>query len=98
MNGKHRDGIVDKMGTLVSNQSERVIKLGQNEFINGLNYDCNHVSPWHLCLHPWLCCIIGSNQNVLITMWATRGLNGANEYQTPFHKWFNWEHGDQLCH
>jgi hypothetical protein len=54
-----------------------------------LSYDYNHVSPWHLCLHPWLCCIIGSNQNVLVTMWATHGLNGANEIQTPFHKWFN---------
>jgi hypothetical protein len=45
MNGKDFDGIVDKMGTLVANQNERVIKPSQNEFINGLSYDYNHVSP-----------------------------------------------------
>jgi hypothetical protein len=45
MNGKDLDGIIDKIGTLVVNQSEKVTELGQNGFINGLNYDYNHVSP-----------------------------------------------------
>jgi len=45
MNGKDLDGIIDKMGTLVTNRNERVIKPNQNEFINGLSYDSNHGSP-----------------------------------------------------
>jgi hypothetical protein len=44
MNGKDFDGLIDQMGTLVVNQSERAAKIGQNEFINELNYDYNHVS------------------------------------------------------
>jgi hypothetical protein len=45
MNGKDLNGIIDKMDTLVANQSENLTELGQNEFINGLSYDYNHVSP-----------------------------------------------------
>jgi hypothetical protein len=45
MNGNNLDGIVDKMGTLAVIQNEKVTKLVQNEFINGLNYDDNHVNP-----------------------------------------------------
>jgi hypothetical protein len=87
MSDKDLDGIVEKMGTLVANQSERVIELSQNEFINELSCDYNCVSPQHLCLHP-LCCTIDSNQNVFVIVWTTHGLNGANEVQTPFHEWF----------
>jgi hypothetical protein len=43
MNGKDLNGLIDKMGTLVTNQSEGAIEPGQNEFINELNYDYNHV-------------------------------------------------------
>jgi hypothetical protein len=45
MNGKDLDDLIDKMGTLVINQNERVTKPGQNEFINELNCDYNHVGP-----------------------------------------------------
>ncbi len=43
MNGEDLNGLLDKMGTLVANQSERATKLGQNEFVNQLNCDCNCV-------------------------------------------------------
>ncbi len=39
MNGKDPNGIINKMGTLVINQSERATKLSQNEFIHELNCD-----------------------------------------------------------
>ncbi len=39
MSGKDLDGLIDKMGTLVANQSERATEFGCNEFINELNYD-----------------------------------------------------------
>jgi hypothetical protein len=45
MNGKDFDGLIDKMGTLVANQNERAIELGQNEFINELSYDYSYVGP-----------------------------------------------------
>jgi hypothetical protein len=67
MNGMDFDGFIDKMGTLVVNQSERAPKPGQNDFINELSYDYNYVGPYHLCFHP-LCCIINSNQNVLVAI------------------------------
>jgi hypothetical protein len=41
MNGKDLDDLIDKMGTLVSNQNERATKLGQNE----LSCDYSHVGP-----------------------------------------------------
>jgi hypothetical protein len=44
MNGKDLDDLIDKMGTLVTNQSERATKLGQNEFTNELSYDYSHVA------------------------------------------------------
>ncbi len=40
MSGKDFDGFINKMGTLVANQSERATKFGQNGFINELN--CDH--------------------------------------------------------
>jgi len=45
MTVKDFDGFIDKMGTLVANQSERATELGQNEFINELNYHYNYVDP-----------------------------------------------------
>jgi hypothetical protein len=45
MNGKDFDGLIDKMGTLVANQSERAIEPGQNELINELSCDYNYVGP-----------------------------------------------------
>jgi hypothetical protein len=45
MSGKDLDGLIDKMGTLVTNQSERATKPDQNDFINELNYDYNHIGP-----------------------------------------------------
>ncbi len=45
MSGKDIDGLIDKMGTLVANQNEGAIEPGQNEFINGLSCDYNHVGP-----------------------------------------------------
>ncbi len=45
MSGKDLDGFIDKIGTLVTNQSEKATKHGQNEFINELSYDYSHVSP-----------------------------------------------------
>ncbi len=43
MGGKDFDGFIDKMGTLVVNQSERATKPSQDEFINEMNYDYNCV-------------------------------------------------------
>ncbi len=45
VSGKDFDGFINKMGTLVINQSEGTIEPSQNEFVNELNYDCNHVGP-----------------------------------------------------
>ncbi len=45
MNGKDLDGFIDKMDTLVANQSERATKPNQNEFINELSCDCNCIGP-----------------------------------------------------
>ncbi len=45
MSGKDIDGFIDNIGTLVANQREKATKLGQNEFINELSYDYNHVGP-----------------------------------------------------
>jgi len=45
MSGKDLDGFIDKMGTLVTNQSERATEPDQNDFINELNYDYNHIGP-----------------------------------------------------
>ncbi len=45
MSGKDFDGLINKMGTLVINQSEGTIEPSQNEFANELSYDCNHVGP-----------------------------------------------------
>ncbi len=45
MSGKDLDGIFDKMGNLVVDQSEGATKPSQNEFINELNYDYSHVGP-----------------------------------------------------
>jgi hypothetical protein len=39
MSGKEFDGLINKMGTLVANQSERATKPNQNDFINELIYD-----------------------------------------------------------
>jgi hypothetical protein len=41
MNGKNFDGFIDKMGTLVANQSERATELSQNE----LSCDYSYVGP-----------------------------------------------------
>jgi hypothetical protein len=41
--GNDLDGFIDKMSTLVANQSERATKLGENEFINELSYDYSYV-------------------------------------------------------
>ncbi len=65
MSDKDLDGIVEKLSTLVANQSEWATKLSQNEFINELSYDYNCVGPQRLYLHP-LCCIINNNQNVFV--------------------------------
>jgi hypothetical protein len=43
MNGKDFDGLIDKMGTLVINQSEGVIEFGQNELITELSCDYSYV-------------------------------------------------------
>jgi hypothetical protein len=45
VSGKDFDGFINKMGTLVINQSEGTTEPSQNEFVNELNYDCNHVGP-----------------------------------------------------
>jgi hypothetical protein len=45
MSGKDLNDLIDKMGTLVVNQSERATKSNQNDFINELTYDYNHISP-----------------------------------------------------
>ncbi len=45
MSGKDLDGLIDKIGTLVTPQNEKATKLGQNEFINELNYDYICVGP-----------------------------------------------------
>jgi hypothetical protein len=45
MNGKDFDGLIDKIGTLVISQSERATKPNQNDFINELTYDYNHIGP-----------------------------------------------------
>jgi len=45
MNGKEFDGLIEKMGTLVTNQSERATKPNQNDFINELTYYYNHIDP-----------------------------------------------------
>jgi hypothetical protein len=34
-----------KMGTLVANQSEKATKPNQNDYINELTYDYNHIGP-----------------------------------------------------
>jgi hypothetical protein len=67
MSGKDLDGLIDKMGTLVINQSEGATKPSENEFINELSYDCNYVGPSCLFLHPFGC-IINSNQNVFVVV------------------------------
>ncbi len=43
MSGKDLDGFIDKMGILIVNQSEMVVELGQNEFINELSYDLHEM-------------------------------------------------------
>jgi hypothetical protein len=43
MNGKDFNDLIDKMGTLVVNQHEGATELGQNEFVNELSCDYNHV-------------------------------------------------------
>jgi hypothetical protein len=43
MNGKDFNGLIDKMGTLLANRSEGAIEFGENEFVNKLTCDCNHV-------------------------------------------------------
>jgi hypothetical protein len=65
MSDEDFDGVIEKIGTLVIDQSEHATKLNQNEFINELSCDCSCVGPRHLGLHP-LCCIIDSNQNVIL--------------------------------
>jgi hypothetical protein len=45
MSGEDLDGIIDKVGTLVTNQSERATKPSQNEFINEFSYGYNCVGP-----------------------------------------------------
>ncbi len=45
MSNKDPNGLINKMGTLITNQSERATKLGQNEFIHELNCDCSLVGP-----------------------------------------------------
>ncbi len=67
MSGKEFDGVIDKMGTLVVNQNERATKPNQNNFINELTYDYNHIGPLCFCFHP-LRYIIDNNQNVLGVM------------------------------
>ncbi len=52
MSGKDLNDLIDKMGTLVVNQSERATKSNQNDVINELTYNYNHISPECLCLHP----------------------------------------------
>ncbi len=41
MSGKDLDGLIDKIGTLVTPQNEKATKLGHNE----LNYDYSRVGP-----------------------------------------------------
>jgi hypothetical protein len=43
VNGKDLDGFIDKMDTLVTNQSEGAIELGQNEFVNELSCDYSYI-------------------------------------------------------
>jgi hypothetical protein len=45
MSSKDLDGNIDEVCALVIDQSNWAIKPGENEFINELNYDYNHVGP-----------------------------------------------------
>jgi hypothetical protein len=45
MSGKDLHGLIDNMGTLVANQNDTATEPNQNEFINELNYDYNHIGP-----------------------------------------------------
>jgi hypothetical protein len=45
MNGKELNGLTDKMSTLVANKNERATKPNQNDFINELTYNYNHIDP-----------------------------------------------------
>jgi hypothetical protein len=83
MSCKDFDGLIDKMGTLVANQSERTTKPNQNDFINELSYDYNLIDPQCLCLHSFRY-IIDNNQNVFVVMWMTHGLNGAKKSKPHF--------------
>jgi hypothetical protein len=45
MSGKDLHGLIDNMGTLVVNQNDTATEHNQNDFINELNYDYNHIGP-----------------------------------------------------
>jgi hypothetical protein len=45
MNGKDLHGLIDNMGTLVANQNDKATEPNQNDFINELKYNYNHIGP-----------------------------------------------------